>query len=310
MSRPQPWTADRELTVDAAAAAVHHAVPGLAGARVRLLGSGWDFDAYEVDGRWVFRFPRRAGEQDRLRRDLAVLPWIAKRLDVPIPRYAWGELRAPSFPYIFSGYEKLPGVIAAAVDPVSVDLDALGHWLGRFFRALHALEPPATVVAGGGLDRARMDAGALRDRMRKHLEPFEREIGGAMARRARRFFEDDTLLPPPYAGPLRLVHDDLHAEHLLLDPAAGHAVVGLLDWSDVVLADPAREFGAIYSWGGEAMLHAMLRAYDSDDESLEVRARHFGLCTAFTDWDWWVNEGNALCVDRALAVLEEALPTA
>jgi aminoglycoside phosphotransferase (APT) family kinase protein len=307
MSERAPWTADRELDAETAARAIGEAVPELAGVPVRALGSGWDFDAYEADGRWVFRFPRRAEEQARVRKDLALLPWIHAQIDAPFPRYAWPALRAASFPYAFGGYERLDGVQASLLDPASIDLGRLGARLGALFSRLHALAPPPALVEEAGLGVARASAPALRARMRKYLAEFQSRVSPSLARRAERFFDDPGVLPRPYEGPARLVHDDPHAEHVLLDAQDPTRVTGLLDWSDAALGDPARDFGCLYSWGGEALLEAMRAGYGDHDEGLPARARFLGLCLGFQDWSWWVRVQSP-AADAALAVLAAGLP--
>jgi len=306
MSAVQPWTADRELDLEGAAAAIHEAVPDLADAEIRLLGSGWDFDAYEADGCWVFRFPRREDGQTSLRKDLLLLPWIAEHSDLPIPHYAWGPLRAASFPYVFAGYRTLVGRSAATVEPTPALLATLGRRLGAILGQLHAQEPPRSLVEQAGLDEPLVDPGPLRDHMRRYLLAFCERVPD-LAERATRFFDDADIVPSPYVGPPRLIHADLHAEHLLLEPAALTEISGLLDWSDARVSDPARDFACMYSWGGEAMLSAMVGGYGGDDGTLESRARFLGICFSFMDWTWWVEIGNEIAERAARRTLERAL---
>lgn len=307
MSEHQPWTADRPLDAEAAARAIREAVPELADADVRLLGAGWDFDAYEANERWVFRFPRRESEQPRVHKDGLLLPWLADRVGVPVPRPAWDVLRAPSFPYVFLGYEKLHGRMAATLEPTPELRADLGRQLGRFLAGLHALDVPPSIVAGARLDDPLVDPGPLRDGMRKYLPGFCAKVPH-MTERATRFFDDPEIVPPPYGGVARLIHADLHAEHLLLDPAIPEHIAGTIDWSDARISDPARDFACIYSWGGERMLHAMLECYDEADAMLEVRSRFLGICFSFMDWAWWVEVDNRVARAAVLETLDRALP--
>jgi len=304
----EPWTADRPLDAEGAKRAVESAVPELAPVETRLLGSGWDFDAYEVNERWVFRFPRRAAEQDRLRKDLVVLGWLGKELDAPIPRYRWGLLSADAFPHVFSGYEKLLGTQAIEFDAPSLDVAAVGGWLGDFYRRLHALRPSAALVEAAGLSQRRVTPREHREHLGKYLPGYLAYAAEEVAKRAQRFFEDEAFIPAPYAGPLRLVHDDLHAEHLLLDSRDPARVTGLLDWSDVALSDPAHDFATIFPWGGEPLLEAMLQGYGGADPELAARARYDGLWLALQDWSYWRKIGKAAWCARVERVLDDALP--
>ena len=55
-----PPPTDRELTADAVREVVREQFPEFAAATVRRLGDGWEHEAYLVDERVVFRFPRYA----------------------------------------------------------------------------------------------------------------------------------------------------------------------------------------------------------------------------------------------------------
>lgn len=308
MSEPGPWTADHVFGVEDAARAIRAARPELEVDSVRLLGSGWDFDAYEAEGRWVFRFPRRAGEVERLAKERALLGWLGEALPIPVPRYAGGLLEAPACPYAFAAYPKLEGRNASTVSPDAVDRTAVGHALGAAFRALHDLQPPMALRAdliacadgSGPADR--------RTRIRPHGARLVAEVGGDLGARAKRFLEDDGLLPPPHDEAPCVIHDDLHAEHLLLDPGDLRRITGLLDWGDACIADPARDFAPIYPWGGDELLDAMLTGYGrAADEAFRARCRYLGTLVCFTDWRHWRRVGHDAGVAWTLEVLDDAL---
>jgi aminoglycoside phosphotransferase (APT) family kinase protein len=68
-----------------------------------------------------------------------------------------------------------------------------------------------------------------------------------------------------------LVHGDLHARHLLVDPA-GRAT-GVLDWGDLCLADPALDLSLGFAAFSGAARAAFLAAYGPVDAERELRAR-------------------------------------
>lgn len=51
---------------------------------MRLLSEGWDNTVWLVDGRWVFRFPRREGVIPGIEREMVLLPRLAP-LPIPVP---------------------------------------------------------------------------------------------------------------------------------------------------------------------------------------------------------------------------------
>jgi aminoglycoside phosphotransferase (APT) family kinase protein len=70
-----------------------------------------------------------------------------------------------------------------------------------------------------------------------------------------------------------VTHGDLRDGNVLLD-AEGRRVVAILDWIDLSVADPAREFGGLLCWRGEPFLRAVLAHYPhAVDDGAFVRSR-------------------------------------
>ncbi len=91
--------------------------PHLAGAIVTHLGEGCDSTAFEVNGTWVFRFPKRPDVETQLLTEMRVLPVLAERLPIPIPRFCFHGQPTSAFPRHFGGYAKLPGVPGLQLGP-------------------------------------------------------------------------------------------------------------------------------------------------------------------------------------------------
>ena len=54
-----PWRTDRPLDEGMVREIVRAQFPAVRASAIRAIGDGWDFDVYEIDRRWVFRFPKR-----------------------------------------------------------------------------------------------------------------------------------------------------------------------------------------------------------------------------------------------------------
>src|SRR5262245_5297803 len=96
----------------------------------RLLGFGWDCDAWLADERVVWRAPRRAIAVECLRREAAAMPRIAPRLTVPAPVATMVEVEG--LPPLLR-HDLVPGQEMAEADRVG---PGIGAALGRFLRAL------------------------------------------------------------------------------------------------------------------------------------------------------------------------------
>jgi hypothetical protein len=89
------------------------------------------------------------------------------------------------------------------------------------------------------------------------------------------------VMPPaPCQQPSVVCHDDLKGEHILI-ASAGDAITGIIDWSDLSLADPATDFAGLIIWLGGSFVATVLRRYtlESDGQIL-ARARFLARANA------------------------------
>jgi aminoglycoside phosphotransferase (APT) family kinase protein len=263
------WDAERVVDPEQAAEVIRAQFPPLGGRPVRLLGVGWDNTVYAVDDGFVFRFPRRAQALAGIRREIAVLPWLAPQLPLAIPRPTFvGEL--DDWP--FWGAALVPGAeIAGRPDE---ERTAAAAAAGAFLRTLHDLTPPAELQALLALDPMRR--GDPDHRMATAREWLAR-LEPAATVDVEPLFEQATGLAPSPAYP-RLSHGDLHVRHLLVDETTA---TGVIDWGDVCLADPAVDLSLGYAAFLGRPRAAFLTAYGDVDRDTELRARVLAvsLCT-------------------------------
>ncbi|NIV32963.1 MAG: phosphotransferase [Anaerolineae bacterium] len=78
----------------------------------------------------------------------------------------------------------------------------------------------------------------------------------------------------------RLVHNDLWAEHVLIDPHT-LGVSGIIDWGDAAVGDRAVDLAPVHAWRGEQGLRDVLAHYPATLTSDIVdRARYLATCLA------------------------------
>ena len=247
-----------------------------------VFDNGWDTRATLVDGRWVDRTPRRPEVEPQVRRELALMPWLAARLPLPVP-----------VPRILS---EQPLVVRHALivgDGCPGTASAHGRAVGLFLRALHAVDPDRAVGAGARDGPAAFAAAqAIRDRMAKEVLPL-------MPRQLR--VKGEALLarlssPPP--GP-RLVHGDLGPEHIRV---VGDAVTGVIDWGDCCIGDPALDLAWTRYGAGPAFAAALEAAY-RPDETVLARARDWHLLGPWHEVVYGLDNARPEYVESGLAGL-------
>ncbi|MFT4626564.1 MAG: aminoglycoside phosphotransferase (APT) family kinase protein [Myxococcota bacterium] len=247
MSRP-PWSTDHFWHPDRARAAIRDRFPAVACDTVEALGEGWDSQAFRVDGTWVFRFPKRDDVVPHLRQEIAVLP----RLSLPIrkPEFAWIGEPGGDVPVPFVGYRQIPGTPLGELPLDALDVPAVLHNLLDALDAIHAtpLTGPVAAVQGwapGPPVVASLDEAGLSS------EPL---VQWAVTR----------LRDP---GPERvLLHDDTGPEHVLMQDGAP---IGLIDWGDLGVGDPARDLVGLLAWSGVEPLREALDRTGADPALLD-----------------------------------------
>ena len=102
---------------------------------------------------------------------------------------------------------------------------------------------------------------------------------------ARRQVEDFLgRTPPPEKGVVAFCHNDLKAEHVLVD-AGANAVTGVIDWTDAAIADAAYDLALIYRDLGPEVFDLTLSHYDGGrfDEDDRERAVFYARCSLLED---------------------------
>jgi aminoglycoside phosphotransferase (APT) family kinase protein len=288
MSAERPWDrADTDVDEGVARAALAQ-FPALDAADIAYLHEGWDSRAFVVGGEWIFRLPKRRPMHERLGVEIALLPHLSPLLPASIPRFTYIGEPHGGYPYRFVGYRRLAGQIAQQLNearPAALDLPALGAAVGRFLAALHRF--PIDEARGLGVrpDCFHDNLARLAEEARRLLNANAPHVSAEERDRA----ADMLALPASFAGQPCLIHNDLACEHLLVEPPA--ALLGVIDWGDVAIGDPALDFaGAYYLGGAPALGAAMIAAGRQGDVELAVRARFHAICRAVEDVNYGLGD--------------------
>lgn len=296
MTQPM-WAADIAVDPALAAKLIAAQFPGLRDTAVEPFGVGWDNTAFLVAGRVVFRFPRRRVSANLIDREVAILPLVAPHvpLAIPAPRYA--GVPSAEYPWAFAGYDLIAGASADVAELSDGARDALAEPLGRFLRALHAVDAAPLVARGLPPDEiGRLDHDKRLPLAAERLAALAESAVWAkagVATEPARFIAWLAAHPPvPLAGGARtLVHGDLYARHVLLD--AHGRPSGVIDWGDVHLGDPALDI-AIAHLVLPASAHAAFRAaYGPLDERTWEAARYRAIYHAILELDYGVRADDA-----------------
>jgi macrolide phosphotransferase len=230
------------------------------GSDIRLDASGADFVVAHAlddqDRHWVLRSPRRADVLKRARTEHAALQLVHRELPVAVPE--WQVFSSELIAYL-----RLPGEPAA-----TIDMEA-GGYVWRF----DAAAPPAaflgslahTLVSLHTVPRSRAAAVGLpieepvqvREQWSRRMVVAREmlEVPDSVWLRWQNWLAEDSYWPSHTV----LIHGDLHPPHILIDEE--HRVVGLLDWTEARVSDPATDFTLLFATLGREAVETVLRQY-------------------------------------------------
>lgn len=204
------------------------------------LDGGWDCRARLVDGRWIERTPRRPEVANQLRREAALMPWLAPRLPLRVP-----EPKVVSNAPLVLRHELVPGVPMTVLDATA------GRTLGMFLRALHGC--PVTEAIERGLPAAAdtiAERGDTVNRFRAEVVPLLPK-----ARAASALALLDNVLSYPADT---IVHGDLGPEHVL---TTGDGPTGVIDFGDLGCDDAALDLAWALHGTPAAFAEALASTY-------------------------------------------------
>jgi aminoglycoside phosphotransferase (APT) family kinase protein len=263
-----PVQPDAEIAIGArlVRALLSEQFPALDATTARFIGDGWDNSVWSVEGKWAFRFPRRAVAAGLTARELSVLPMLAPLLPVPIPEPRFVGKPGGGYPWAFFGGPLLAGREAGEADLSDADREALGEELGSFLRALHDLELDADLPAD---PNRRADMTFRVPRARECLA----EVEGAGIWRppdgVERILEAALRLPQTDAR--TVLHGDLHVRHVFVE--RGRHLSAVIDWGDVCVGDPSIDLQLAWSLLPPAGRARFVETYGQIGDERLLRAR-------------------------------------
>ncbi|WP_216694396.1 aminoglycoside phosphotransferase family protein [Dietzia psychralcaliphila] len=244
---------DRPADSPAELDAIRAAFPTLTWDSAQRIDEGWDHVVVICRGcggvdslghrDLVFRFPTDEQALAQLPQEVAVLDHLAPRVEAAMPRYTHVPADGGFAGYPLVRGERLTPVLLRSLP--TTDRTSVAGQLGALLAALHVADtstPPLDRVPDSyqpeNLDFVRgivandLPAVFTGDELRTAQEICD-EVAALQS----------TLLPRVF------LHNDVYTRHLYWDRETSPGRLGLIDFTDMCLGDPAVDFAELYEYG-------------------------------------------------------------
>jgi aminoglycoside 2''-phosphotransferase len=233
--------------------------------RYAYLMDAFDHDVFVINDAFVFRFPRTARDVEHLPQEIRFLRFLQDKVSVRIPHYEWISPRGD-----LAGYRIVPGqVLAPWIFQRLRETDRMAavDQLVGFINVLHGLD---LTQFSHYQPRTRPDFVAIERQIRQELERrllpelSTEEVAAidGLYHEANRYFATITNSCP--------THGDLYAFNVIWDHSSSQ--IGVIDFSDLLIGDPAKDFEVFFDYGAEYASHAYARYTGPHDASFLRRA--------------------------------------
>jgi aminoglycoside 2''-phosphotransferase len=222
-----------------------------------LTKDGWVSDVLDVNGEYIFKFPKFDWTEELYEKEGLLLPRLARSLSFAVPSFEFDfRVHDRTFGRVV-GYRK---IIGEPLSKSSPHAGSLALHLGALLSEIHRFPVDRAHEAGVPV----IDPSAWRHQYERHYRWLRDEAFRILSVSARvyteRLYEDFLSDESNFGFEPVLVHGDLGCEHILCDQRSGR-IVGIIDWGEVMVGDPADDFAAIKVGLGGDLVRAVVSSY-------------------------------------------------
>ncbi|AOH57291.1 hypothetical protein ABE28_023340 [Peribacillus muralis] len=264
----KPWVAEYPVSLELAGKLIRQQFPEIQWKEIKQLGEGFDNTVMQIDGEFVFRFPRRPLAVTLIQVENRLLPSIAGTLPLFIPEPIFFGKPSAIYPYPFAGYKMVRGQLP--IEESFANKVESAKRLASFLKSLHSFPLDKARKAGVEPDGLRrLDVAFRRKSLQEHAATLEKLGHMEQAHSVTCFVERLGDMEVPESS--TLVHGDIHVRNVLLDEEG--ILAGILDWGDVHIGSPAIDIAFLYSYFPSNARQAFFEVYGDIDKETEQLAR-------------------------------------
>ncbi|MDD5071880.1 MAG: phosphotransferase [Patescibacteria group bacterium] len=221
---------------------IHKIFPNLRWEKARLITSGWDYNVLLLDNNFVVRIPKNIEAKKRMLIDFCLLTYLQKKIDANLPVPILKDAKSKIIVYkIISGI----AMSEARYKKLSFSQkNKFSKSLAVFLSQLHKI--PAAAARHSHIPKKNIDiqnkevAGNAKFIYSYLTQPEKKALDNFMEKRKKTL---KGFRPT-------LIHGDLTSENIFINKGSNNNL-GIIDFSDASIDDPARDFSALFSYGDQ-----------------------------------------------------------
>lgn len=249
---------------------------------IELLGEGFDNQAYLINKKLVFRFPRRKEGIECLENEILLLPFLALHLSSSFSNPTFIGKASHLYPFPFAGYPKLKGNPLYEIGFPFIKKTSFARTLGSWLRELHSIKVnDKHIKLIKGDQTWRLNVKQRLSFCQEKIKQYEQYFSTSQL--------DTSLLSKTIKKlskfnftkkKLCYLHGDLYSSHILVDNELN--LTGLIDWGDVHIGHPGIDLIIIFNMLDDKVHKDFLQEYGQVDEEIISAALFRAFCHAIS----------------------------
>ncbi|MFX0134684.1 MAG: phosphotransferase [Candidatus Hodarchaeota archaeon] len=214
---------------------------------IKFNDEGWDYQIFIINNEFIFRFPRHQDASQRLDLEIQLLNHLQKEIHTSIPNYEY-KVKLKDSNSIFGGYKMIKGKNLTPLVLNQIHTEKLKKNLAiqiaDFLSSLHRFPIQKAFELKFSREGKKEDIISFYQEVKQEVFPIitahEQDWANNLFDA---FLNEDSLFK---YDPV-LIHGDFSSDHILYDEK--QEKIGVIDFSDVSVSDPARDFGCMLDFG-------------------------------------------------------------
>jgi|SRR3989344_4539195 len=239
---------------------------------IQIFDDGWDYIVIVVNNKTAFRFPRREDYIKTLPIEVNFLEQFASKSPVNVPKLIYKKDEETGISFVT--YEFIPGVQFTKIISYNfskMDLLTIAQQLGSFLTAVHSFPTEKAKQLGiqqiDSFDSWQKRLTKIKKEVFPHIDENEQQW---IITLFKNFLE--TIAKTPIKSVL--THSDIMPEHIIVDPEV-HTLSGIIDFGDILIADPAYDFTFLARYGKDFLNEAYKNYGLPKDAAFEIRRQFY-----------------------------------